>query len=100
MAKTNCWDFMKCGRELGGKQVAKLGVCPASTERKLDGTHHGRNAGRSCWVVAGTLCKDQVQGVFAKKYGECAKCRFYLHVKGEEFPRFTLAPTLLSMLRE
>ncbi|MDH4164450.1 MAG: hypothetical protein OEW15_17440 [Nitrospirota bacterium] len=39
-----------------------MGLCPAAAEEALDGVHDGTNAGRSCWVVAGTLCKDSVQG--------------------------------------
>ncbi len=99
MVKTNCWELMQCGREPGGIRTGQLGVCPASTEQRLDGTHNGKNAGRACWVVAGTLCKGEVQGLFAKKYQECSRCRFYVQVRDEEFPRFTLAPTLLSKLR-
>ncbi len=98
--KTNCWEFMKCGRQPGGTRSAILGVCPASTEKKLDGTHQGMNGGRACWVVAGTLCKGEVQGLFAKKYSECSQCRFYVQVREEEFPKFSLAPTLLSRLRD
>ncbi len=98
MAKTNCWEFMRCGREQGGTNVARLGICPAARESRLDGTHHGTNAGRACWVVAGTLCKGEVQGVFAKKYRECSQCRFYVQVRAEEFPSFSLAPSLLVKL--
>lgn len=99
MARKNCWEFMHCGREPGGERVSELGVCPASTEKRLDGTHHGKNAGRSCWVVAGTLCKGEVQGLFAKKYKQCSECRFYIHVRDEELPDFTMAPLLLARLR-
>ncbi len=97
--KANCWEFMKCGRQPGGNRSSILGVCPAATEKKLDGTHNGTNAGRACWVVAGTLCKGEVQGIFAKKFHECAQCGFYVQVRQEEFPKFSLAPTLLSKLK-
>ncbi len=89
---------MKCGREPGGRMAARLGVCPAATEARLDGTHYGKNSGRACWAVAGTLCKGEVQGVFAKKYHECSKCEFYVKVRKEEFPKFVLVPTLLAKL--
>lgn len=99
MARQNCWEFMQCGREPGGKKTSDLGVCPAATEKRLDGMHHGFNAGRACWVVAGTLCKGEVQGFFAKKYQHCSQCRFYTQVRDEELPNFSMAPTLLSKLR-
>ncbi len=97
--KKNCWEFMKCGRELGGSQAKQLGICPAYTERKLDGAHSGKNAGRACWVVAGTLCKGETQGTFAKKFENCEKCPFYAQVRKEEFPKFILALSLLKRLR-
>ena len=94
MVRANCWELMKCGREPGGERARELGICPATTEARLDGTHHGMNGGRACWVVAGTLCRGEVQGTFARKYGECAKCRFYLRVREEELPDFTMAASL------
>ncbi len=74
------------------------GVCPAATERRLHGTHSGKNAGRACWVVAGTLCNGMAQGVFAVKFGECARCRFYRQVSADEAPNFIFAPALLKKL--
>jgi len=98
--KLNCWEFKKCGREPGGEHVQDLGVCPATEEKRLDGTHEGTNAGRSCWVMAGTLCKGEVQGTFAQKYKNCEICDFYKLVKAEEFPRFTLSAVLMRKLSE
>ena len=60
--KINCWEYKKCGREAGGAHVHDLGVCPVTEEKRLDGAHEGVNAGRACWVVAGSLCKGEVQG--------------------------------------
>jgi hypothetical protein len=62
MDKKNCWEVMKCGREPGGKNAEELGVCPASTDERLSGTHGGKHAGRACWVIAGTFCDSVVQG--------------------------------------
>ena len=97
--KRNCWEFKKCGREPGGAHVAEFGVCPAAVEPKLDDVHGGKNAGRACWVVAGTLCKGQVQGTFAAKFGACETCEFYLAVREEEFPQFQFSSILLTKLR-
>lgn len=100
MTKLNCWEFKKCGREPGGEQARELGVCPAATENRLDAVHGGKNAGRSCWVVAGTLCKGQVQGTFAVKFGACENCEFYVVVRKEEFPQFQFSSILLNRIRD
>ncbi len=98
--KKNCWEFKKCGRQAGGEHAGELGVCPASVEQRLDGIHGGKNAGRSCWIIAGTLCKGTVQGTFAQKYLSCELCDFYKTVKEEEIPKFTLSALLLKKLSE
>jgi hypothetical protein len=63
----NCWEFKNCGRD-------KDGSCPAVSE----------NAGRTCWLVAGTLCGGKVQGTSAQKDGNCRECEFYKKVKAHE----------------
>ncbi|MDA8172354.1 MAG: hypothetical protein M0Z48_11080 [Nitrospiraceae bacterium] len=73
MAKINCWEFMKCGRQTGGSNVAQFGVCPAYPDN-----------GRSCWLVAGTFCGGKVQGTSAQKLGNCSGCNFYTKVKARE----------------
>jgi hypothetical protein len=97
--KKNCWEAKKCGREAGGLKVHELGVCPVTTMEKLDGAHGGKNAGRACWVVAGSLCAGSVQGTFAKKFENCEKCDFYLSVRDEEKHTFIFSSTLLGRLR-
>ena len=77
MTRLNCWEFKKCGREPGGIKAVELGVCPASTEMRLNGVNNGKNAGRTCWAIAGTLCGGKVQGTFALKLGNCMNCQFY-----------------------
>jgi len=96
--KKNCWEFKKCGREPGGEKVKELGVCPATTEKRLDSAHEGKNAGRACWVVAGTFCKGEVQGSFAQKYKNCEKCDFYQTVRKEEGVKFMLSAILLNKI--
>jgi len=80
----NCWEFKKCGRESGGKQAPELGVCPAAVEIRCNGTNGGINAGRACWLVAGTLCGSEVQGSFARKLTTCMECSFYKKVREDE----------------
>lgn len=95
----NCWERKKCGREPGGSKSGTLGICPAATEQRLNGVHGGRNAGRACWVVAGTLCGGEVQGTFAKKFSNCEKCDFYSDVQREQFPDFTYSSVLIQKLK-
>ena len=80
----NCWEFKQCGRQEGGANVAALGICPVSTATHRDGQNHGLNGGRACWAVAGTLCGGEVQGIFAQKIGNCARCEFFQKVRREE----------------
>ena len=100
LTKINCWEFNRCGREPNGLLTPELGICPAAVETKLDGIHHGKHAGRACWVVSGTLCEGDIQGTFAKKFDNCNKCNFYNLVKKEERANFTLSATLLSIMKE
>ncbi len=95
MAKLNCWDVKKCGRQPGGIKTAELGVCPVALEVRLSGVHGGTNGGRVCWVIAGSLCGGQVQGSFATKLGNCMNCEFYKMVKVEEGDKFILSKDLL-----
>jgi len=64
--KLNCWEFKKCGREVGGAKAKELGVCPAYPDH-----------GRSCASLAGTLCGGKVQGSFAHKLKSCIQCAFF-----------------------
>jgi hypothetical protein len=98
-SKLNCWEFKRCGRQPQGHKVHELGLCPSPMEENLDGVHDGVNAGRACWVVAGTMCGGKVQGTFAEKFNNCSLCDFYKLVKGEEYPCFELSGALLGKLR-
>ncbi len=99
MGKENCWEFKKCGRQAGGSKVSELGLCPAFTEQRLDGSNHGVNAGRTCWYVAGTLCGGKVQGVFATKLANCRNCEFYELVSREEGQDLAKAKDVLAVLK-
>ena len=96
--KKNCWEFKNCGRQVGGEKATELGICPAATEERLDGVHDGKKGGRACWVIAGTICRGEVQGTFAKKFEACEKCDFYTQVRNEEFPKFVFSSVLLNKL--
>ena len=82
--KVNCWEFKRCGREPGGSRVEQLGICPVTTHDNFHLAHGGKNAGRACWVVAGSLCGGKVQGTYAEKLHNCWRCDFMNTVKKEE----------------
>lgn len=88
--KVNCWDYKKCTKR----------HCPVMTENRLDGMNGGTNAGRACWVVAGTFCGNDVHGSgkYAKKVGTCIECDFYREVKVEEGPDLVRPTELLKLL--
>jgi len=91
MAK-NCWEAKNCGRQTGGAKTAELGVCPAASDAASNGINNGKNAGRFCWAVTGTLCGGQVQGTFAQKRLSCLSCEFFQAVKQEEGKNFMMTP--------
>ena len=62
MKKINCWEFKKCGRQPGGVKVAELGVCEAASAAVLNDIHDGKNGGRACWAITGTLCGGHGRG--------------------------------------
>ncbi len=98
--KQNCWEYKNCGREPGGKNVDKMGVCFAAMSKEYDGIHEGVNGGRVCWVVAGTLCEGKVQGSFASKIRACASCDFYKVVKDEEKENYKKTTDLILMSKD
>jgi hypothetical protein len=98
MAKQNCWEFKNCGRQQGGAKAAELGVCSASLESRANGINGGKNGGRSCWAIAGTLCGGKVQGSFASKVINCMKCEFYQLVGAEEGPNHQSAKDIIAKL--
>lgn len=57
----NCQQVIKCGKT----------DCPAYSESEPT----------RCWEIAGTFCKGQVQGEYAKKIKDCAQCEVYQHAR-------------------
>jgi hypothetical protein len=98
MAKKNCWEFKKCGREPGGSKSAEFGVCPASSEKRVNRVHGGMNGGRACWALTGTFCGGVVQGTFAAKLRNCMDCEFYKLVGTEEGSEYEGAKAILARL--
>ncbi|MDA8078759.1 MAG: hypothetical protein M0Z79_07440 [Nitrospiraceae bacterium] len=89
----NCWEFFNC---------KDIPTCPVPKETRLNGIHSGKNAGRACWVVAGTLCGGNKQGSHIDKEHGCLQCKFYNTVKEEEFEKpegFRLSMSLVQILK-
>ena len=99
MAKLNCWEYKKCGREPDGAKVSELGVCPAAIDTKAAGINGGKNGGRVCWAIAGTLCDGEIQGTYASKLGFCLKCDFCQLVLEEEETSIHLEKDVLEKLK-
>lgn len=98
MEKQNCWEDLKCGREPGGANCESLGICPASQPGEGEGTNEGKNRGRICWQITGTLCSGKVQGTFAKKQLTCFDCKFFKKVREEEGENFCLMVPVTKMV--
>jgi len=96
--KINCWEFKKCGREKGGINVQEFGICPASIQEKTNGVNCGKNGGRCCWALAGTMCGNIVQGSFASKLANCMNCEFYKAVQKEECGNVKTTSEILDMI--
>ncbi len=84
MNRVNCWEHKQCGRQPGGRKSQELGICPVAVDRDFHGAHGGTNAGRACWLVAGSLCGGKVQGTYAQKLSDCWRCDFFNTVKAGE----------------
>ncbi|MCP4157052.1 MAG: hypothetical protein GY757_55580 [bacterium] len=84
----NCWEDKKCERQPGGSKVEEFGECPAATDTSADGLNNGKNGGRICWIIGGTLCGGEIQGSQAQKTENCTECDFYHKVKKEEGENF------------
>jgi len=98
MIRKNCWEFFECGRQPGGNKEKELGTCPAATQIVLNGTNAGINGGRSCWAVAGTLCKGKTQGTYAQKLGDCLQCKFFASVRDEQGNNFVSTRDILKKI--
>jgi len=83
MAKLNCWEFNKCGREPKGEKAHELGICPAAVFDESDGFCDGKNGGRACMYISGTLCNENISGTRIEARKNCGSCDFYGMIKLE-----------------
>lgn len=63
------------------------------------GSTGGKNGGRSCWVLEGTLCGGEIQGNFMQKLANCTPCEFYKQVQQQEGDAFVAPRDMLRRLR-
>jgi len=84
--KQNCWEFKNCGRTPGGLREREFGICPVAACSALNGVRGGKNAGRTCWVVARSLCGGEIHCSEGKKRKTCWQCDFIHRVLKEEEP--------------
>lgn len=87
MNRINCWEYWKCGREIGGSKENELGICPVVRNITHKGINGGIGAGRICWEIVGTSCHNVVPGI-ANETMNCAQCDFFILVKSEEREAF------------
>lgn len=84
MFRQNCWEFMKCGREIGGNNADTRGVCPIAAETVANGLNGGINGGRLCWVIVENNYKDRVKCSDIHRGEFCFQCEFRYKVKMQE----------------
>jgi hypothetical protein len=87
-SKLNCWQFKNCGREPGGVLAEALGECPVAAAMKFDGLNDGVGAGRACWMVPDSACRESRSQM--ARIDPCHTCDFYKRVvfEQEETTRF------------
>lgn len=104
MEKLNCWEALRCGLEPGGKHAKEFGVCKAATDTDVDGVNCGKNAGRACWAILGTLCheegKPKKQDTYSQKLKRCTQCRFFELVAIQEGKDFKNTKQILDSIEK
>jgi hypothetical protein len=98
MLKKNCWEATNCGRKAGGRKAAESGICPASLETAVDGLNDGKNGGRVCWAIPGTLCDGEIQYFETQKWGKCRRCTFFWKVHREERANYAGVACIMERL--
>lgn len=81
----NCWEKMQCGREPGGAREAKLGTCPVAEFVMADGFLGGKNGGRACIFIVGSLAPAERANTCTHLVNharrECFQCDFFRALK-------------------
>ncbi|MBF0614956.1 MAG: hypothetical protein G8237_01300 [Magnetococcales bacterium] len=90
----NCWEKNQCGREPGGVKESKLGTCPVATFELADGFLGGRNGGRACIFIVGTMAPEErlntCEALATRKKRDCMQCDFFRAMKKKYKKSFNL----------
>jgi len=97
-AKINCWDYKNCGRTIKDRNAKAPAICPAFSHTALNGINGGKNGGRSCWLIPGTLCGRRIQRSCVTKSLACSLCDFKRFVLREGNPDCMVSDAFLRML--
>ena len=91
--KQNCWEFQNCGKNPSSIGNPGIERCPAEESAGMDGANDGKNGGRYCWRVTGTLCSTHDGKSiphWAEKMKDCIHCEFFRRVRSEEGENFRI----------
>lgn len=83
----NCWEFNKCGKNPSSRSSEQGEECPTEKFIEYDGINRGKNGGRYCWRIPGTLCSihdGRPIPNWADKMKDCVHCEFFKKVRSEE----------------
>jgi len=93
LMKQNCWEYNKCGKNPSSRKSHEEEECPTEKTVENDGINGGKNGGRYCWRVGGTLCSvhdGKPVPHWAEKMKDCIHCEFFRMVRKEEGEDFEL----------
>jgi len=72
---------------------------PGAADERLHGVHGGVNAGRACWVVAGTFCEEKFRAHLLKNCETALSAIFFDLVRKEEGTNYQISLALLKKLK-
>lgn len=94
----NCWEIKGCGQERKRESNPHACRVPFATENA--GVNDGHNGGRSCWSIAGALCREGLEAHSAVET-HCLDCTVLRQVRDEQGPVWLqLAPRLERALEK
>ncbi len=94
--KRNCWEHQNCGRQEGGINVDRLGLCSAASHQCANGINDGKNGGRTCWAVAGMFSDGKIECSCQPSTFGCILCDFYSQVENEQGEDFVFLHPIIN----
>ncbi|MCI5148900.1 MAG: hypothetical protein D3916_05850 [Candidatus Electrothrix sp. MAN1_4] len=80
-SKIDCWEFKKCGREPGGKNIEKYGLCSLVVSLEDNKINNKRNGERLCWSLRESACEGIMRECCVNEIKECRQCTFYIFLQ-------------------